>query len=104
MRRPVGKLRDDPQEGGNLVHRALDLIFRDAPYRRTQREGEIVVDRQMRVERVLLEDEGDVAPPWRRLGYVAPGDRASSGIEALQPSDQAQRRGLSGARRAKQDH
>src|SRR5258708_7813879 len=35
---------------------------------------------------------------WRRLGYVAPGDRDSSGIGALQPSDEAQRRGLSGAR------
>ena len=41
--------------------RALDLGLGHAARRRAQREGEIVVDGKVRIERVLLEDEGDVA-------------------------------------------
>src|SRR5207253_2631737 len=53
--RAIVELGGDSQECGDLADLALDLVLGDPPYRRAQREGEIVVHREMRVERILLE-------------------------------------------------
>ena len=62
--------------------------FRHLARRRAQREGQVVEHRQMRIERILLEDEGDVArrpapasstsrPP---MSIVPPSGRSSPAI------------------------
>ena len=56
----------------------------------------------MRIERVLLEDEGDVARGRRAPRHVAPADDDRAGVRPLEPGDQAQRRGLAGAGRPEQ--
>ena len=61
LRRPVLELGADPQHLGDRGYAPLDLRLRHPARGRAQREGEIVEHRQMRIERVLLEDEGDVA-------------------------------------------
>ena len=56
------------------MHLLADLVLGQAPRRRAQRKGEVVVHGQVRIERVLLEHEGGVARR-RRLGRdVAPAD------------------------------
>ena len=56
----------------------------------------------MRIERILLEDEGDVAAGRRHAGHVAAADRHAAGIRRLEPGDEPQRRRLAGAGRAEQ--
>ena len=73
-----------------------------APRRRAQRKGQIVVDRQMRIKRILLKYERDVAFGRHFLRYDAPLDHHIASIRPLQTGDQAQRRGLSGTGRTKQ--
>ena len=57
--------------------------------RRAQREGQVVEDRQMRIERILLEDEGDVARGRRQLRHVAAADVDRAAVGLLQPGDRA---------------
>jgi hypothetical protein len=68
-----------------------------------ERKADVVVDRQVRIERVVLEDHGDVA---RGLGYLV--DRATvqqnpSFRDGLQAADHPQDRGLAAAGGPHQD-
>jgi hypothetical protein len=51
----------------------------------------------MRIERVLLEDERDVAGRRCEAGDVVTADRDRSGVGALEAGDETKRRGLAGA-------
>ena len=57
LRGAVLELAGDAQHGRDLVDAPLDLVLRHAARRRAQREGEVVVGGEVRVERILLEDE-----------------------------------------------
>ncbi len=70
--------------------------------RRFQREGQILAYAQMRIERVLLEDEAHVASRRRQVGGVDAADGDPTSIRTLEPGDQAQRRGLAGTGWAEQ--
>src|SRR5262249_40675839 len=56
----------------------------------------------MRIERILLEHEGDVARCGRRIADLAPRDAHAAAIGALEAGDQPQRSGLAGARWSQQ--
>jgi hypothetical protein len=71
--------------------------------RRAQGKGEVLAHAQMRIERVLLEDEGGVA--GRRFQPLDPraADADLARVLAFDAGDQAQGRGLAGTGRAEQD-
>ena len=79
--------RTDPPVSFGL----LDLLV-------LQREADVLIHRQVRVERVVLEDHGDVAVPGRHVvdHAVAEADRARR--DPLQARDHPQRRRLAAAR------
>ena len=67
-----------------------------------QREGDVVEGAQVRIERVQLEHEGDVALLRRQLVHPPAVDADVARVDALQPGDGAQRRRLAAARRPEQ--
>src|SRR5207249_6134911 len=73
-----------------------------APRWRTQWKGHVVVNRQMRIKRILLKDECDVAFGRHFLRYDAALNNHIAVIRTLQARDQTQRRRLSSTGRAKQ--
>jgi hypothetical protein len=94
--------RIDPEQPGRLLHaprhlRAVDLA--DA-----QAEREVLADAHLRVERVVLEDHGDVALARRQRVDHAVADADVAGRERLEPGEQPQRRRLARARRPDDDH
>ena len=91
------QLAFDVQHLGHLPHAARDLRRVGAPQRRAQREGQVVEHREMRVERVLLEHEGAVAPGGQGVGDVVAIHADAAGIGAFQPCHEAQRGRLAGA-------
>ena len=88
------------------VDRALDLLpypaLRHLPV--AQPESEIVVDRHVLVEGVILEHHRDVAVPGRQLVDHPVADRDGPGRDLLESRDHPQRGRLAAARRADQDH
>ena len=93
----TGELVVDAHQPGDFLHALLDLGLGKPARGRAQRKSEIVEDRQMRVQRVLLEHEGDVA---RRRGLVrgiAAADMDATGVGPFQSRDQPQQRGLAGS-------
>src|SRR5579871_1076730 len=98
--RAVGELVGDAEQARHFPYLALDLLLGQPAHRRTEREGQVVEDRKMGVERILLEDEGHVALGWGRLGHVASGDMDTAAIGLLQSGDETERRGLAGTGRA----
>ena len=93
----------DTDDLGGAGDAFVDLRLGQAPRRRLQRELQVLAHRIARVERVLLQHQGDVAL-GRSPGVdvlVVDADRARIG--ALQSRDQPQRGGFAGAGRAKQD-
>ena len=93
----------DAQDLGRFVDLLLDLIFREAVQRGAQREGQVVVHRHVGVERVLLEDEGHIPAGGRQVvdGFSIEVQRAL--VLFLQPGNDAQGGGFSGAGWAEQD-
>ena len=69
-----------------------------------QREADVRRDRQIRVERVVLEDHRDVAVLRRDVGDVAVADEDLAGVDLLEPGEHAQRRRLARAGRADEHH
>ena len=92
----------DAQGLGDALDALGDFGGLDATDLRLQRELQILPHRVTRIERILLENEGDVALRRRRGADVAAADSHTTGILPLQPGDQAQGRGLAGTRRAQQ--
>jgi hypothetical protein len=81
----------------HLADATPHLVVRDLPP--AQSEGDVLVDGEVREQRVVLEDGVDVALERREIGDVglAEEDRAGAGL--LEAADHPQRRRLAAARR-----
>ena len=83
------------------LHALVDLV---APHLlQLQPERHVVEDRHVRVERVVLEDHGDVALLGRHVVHDAAADADRALRDHLEPGDHAQRRRLAAPRRADED-
>ena len=102
LRRLVVQLGFDVQQTRHFFHFGADLGFRHPADRRTQRKSHVLEHAQVRIQRILLEHEGDVTIGRRIAGDVAPADPDRTAIRHLQSGDEAQGRGLAGARRPEQ--
>src|SRR5207245_8863183 len=96
----VQQAADPKQRGGPLHLFAVQLFF---DLLRLQREGNVVIDREVRVERIALEDHGDAALARREVidDRAANEDLAGRGL--LQAGDHAQPGGLAGTRWPQED-
>src|SRR5690606_6398816 len=72
------------------------------PVSHLEREGDVVLHPHVLVERVLLEDEADVALLRLHVGDVLVADEDASAVRDLEPGNHAQHRRLPGARGAEQ--
>ena len=80
--------------------RRLDLGVLDLSA--AQAERDVLVDRQVREERVVLEDRVDVALVGRQPGHVLALQLDQAGGRLLEPADHPQGRGLAAARGAEE--
>ena len=64
-----------------------------------EREPHVLGDRELRVQRVVLEHHGDVAVARPHVADVAIADVDRAGVERFEPGEHAQRRRLARARR-----
>ena len=69
-----------------------------------QTEADVLEDRQMRKDGIILEDHRDATVLGGQVIDAAPADPDLSGRGGFQPGDDAQQRGLAAARCAQQDH
>jgi hypothetical protein len=90
----VGLEVEDPR---GLAHAGDALLLLDALL--LEREAHVLGDAQLRIQRVVLEDHGDVAVARAHVGDVAVADADRAGIERLEAGEHAQRRRLARARR-----
>ena len=100
-RAPLRKMVDAEQTGC-----PLDLAF-DLGARRAlgpQREGDVVANRQVRIEPVALKHHGDAARARRHVVDDVAVDQELAGRGLLQARDDAQERRLAAARRPEQHH
>src|SRR5204863_4896890 len=104
MRGAAAELVLDLQKACDLPDLGCDLRLRHSAGRRTQRESDIVEDIEMRIKRVLLEHEGDVARGRRLTADLASADDDLAGVGLFQARDEAQRGGLAGSGWAEKDH
>ena len=81
-----------------LVHRRLVRLGQP------KRERDVLVDRQVRVERVVLEHHGEVAIARCQVVDLPVTDHHVARRDVLQAHDHPQERGLPAARRADEDH
>ncbi len=81
---------------------AADLRLRSAA--RTEAEGDVLEDRHVRIERVVLEDHRDVAPPRVELVDRLVADRDLAGGDLLEAGDHPQGGRLAAAGGADEDH
>src|SRR4051794_23237761 len=85
---------------GGLFHRGHDLCLRQIGH--LQREGDILRDRHMRVERVALEHHSDVAVAGIRRRHVLAVDEDAARRRGVKPGKDAQGRALAGSGRSEQ--
>ena len=90
--------RDLPTER----HGAIDFFLGGADG--TQREGEVLVDGEVRVERIVLEHERDVAIGGPQILNRLAVEQDIAAIDFLEAGNGAQRGGLAAARGAEEDH
>ena len=82
--------REALQKGGNAEHARrvvdplVDLVLGD--FARPQPEGDIVVDRQIRIQRVVLKDHGDIAVARPHVIDHLPADRDRAAIRFSRPA------------------
>src|SRR5205814_3720206 len=94
------KMLDAEERRGPFGLRLL-LRLRDAL--RLQREGDVFVDAEVRIERVALEDHGDATLARGKVVDDAAADEDVAGGRLLEAGDHAQEGGFSGARGAEED-
>jgi hypothetical protein len=99
--RPAVEHVVDAQQLGGVGHAALDVRFRRAA--QAQPEGHVLVQRLVRVERVVLEHHRDVAVARRQLVHALAFDTHFAAADGLQPRDHAQQRALAAAAGAHED-
>ena len=85
-----------------LLHPLVDLVL--VHLLQLQAEGDVVVDGEVRVERVALEDHRDVAVARRDVVDDAVADLELTLGDVLEPGDHPERCRLAAARGADQDH
>ena len=90
----------DADLAGGVLHAGGDLGLRHAVH--AEREADVLLERHVRVERVVLEDHRDVALARRGEGHVGAVDEHAAGVGDLEAGDDAQRRRLAGAGRAEE--
>jgi hypothetical protein len=83
---------------------ATELRCRQSTGGGAQRESQIIVDRKMRIERVLLEHESNVARGGWLAADIASTDADPSCVGSLETGNEAQRCGLAGTRWPEQHH
>ncbi len=86
----------DLQHAGGFRDARVDLVLRRAAV--SQAIGEIVVDRHVRIERIVLEDHGDVAIGRLDIVDDAAADLHLAFGNAFKTGDHAQQRGFAAAR------
>ena len=93
----------DAEQIGRPGDAALDLRFGDVAAGGAQRELEVPPHRPARVEREVLEHQGDVARGRVERGDVPAGDGDRAGVGLFETRDGTQERGLPGAGRPEHD-
>ena len=91
----------DAEDACRLVHAPSDLCFRVAAI--DEAEGDIVEYREMRVERVVLEDHRDVAVLGLELVDPTAADADLAGADLLEPRDHPESGRFAAARRPDQN-
>ena len=87
---------------GRLLDLLVDLGLVDLG--QLQREAHVLAHGHVRVERVVLEDHGDVAVLGRAVVDHVAADLQLAAGDVLEPGDHPQRRRLAAARRPDEDH
>ena len=96
LARPAPAEAFEPDQPQHLVDPALHVRLVDALA--PQPEGDVVEDREVREERVALEDGVDVAPVGRQPDDVAVAEVDRALVRLLEAADHPQRRRLAAAR------
>ena len=95
------EIRRDAEDLGSPLHLLLHLVLRDLP--QLERELQVLLDRHMRIQRVVLEDHGDVAVLGIDVVHELAVDVELAPGDVLEAGDHAHRGGLAAARRADDD-
>ncbi len=86
---------------GGLEDALVDLVLGDAGD--LEGEAHVVGDRHVRIERVVLEDHGDVAVLGGQVGDVAVTDEDLAAVDLFEAGEHPQRGGLATSRGADED-
>src|SRR5262249_47905646 len=100
LARPAAQQRREAEPPRDVLDLRVALPLRSAAA--GEREGDVLGAREMRVERVELEDEADVALRGRARRDVGAGEPDRPGARQLEAGHHAQRRRLAAAGRAEQ--
>ena len=87
---------------GGALDAPGDLLLGHAPH--FQREGHVLAHGHVRIERIVLEDHGDVAPGGRHVVDQLVADQQLAAIDGLEARENPQQRRLPAAGRADEDH
>ena len=98
LRRPSLEHGLQAEQRGHLVDAPADLLLGRSAH--LEAVPEVLPDRHVRVERVILEDHRDVSVAWREVRHVAPADRDDAVGHFLQAGDHSQQGRLAAARGA----
>ena len=90
------------EDPGGAPHPRVDVRLRQAA--EAQPIGHVLVNRHVRIERVVLEHHGDIAVLRLEIVDDTRTDRDPAGADALEPGDHAQQRRFAAARGPDDDH
>ena len=92
----------DAKDAGSLADAPCDVCRTEAPD--TEAESEVLGDGEVGIERVVLEDHGDVAIAGRQTADVGIADENAAGGETFEAGNHTQGAGLATTGRTKQDN